>query len=74
MPSLDRSFTSFLATDTNGRLDFSLSWGRSGNPARRLRKIWSGSWAPRLAKGTSLPSAEAQLAGCMKGLAGGPLA
>ena len=33
MPSLGRSFSSFHEAGTNGRLDFNLSLGTSGNPA-----------------------------------------
>ena len=70
----DWSFNSFRAAGTNGRLDFSLSWGTSRDPASWPCKIWSGFRVPRLAKESDAPSCEAQLAGCLKGLAGGPLA
>ena len=50
MPSLDRSFNSFRAAGTNGRLVFSRSWGTSVDPASCQCKIWSGFRVPRLAK------------------------
>ena len=55
MPSLGRSFNSFHEAGTNGRLDFNLSLGTSGNPASSSRKIWSGPRVPRLAKESVAP-------------------
>ena len=36
MPSLDWLFNSLRSAGTNVRLDFSLSWGKSGNPASSM--------------------------------------
>ena len=55
MPSFDRSFNSFRASGTNGRLDFSLSGGTSGDPNSLPCKIWSESSVPRLAKESVVP-------------------
>ena len=74
MPSLDRLFNGFRAAGTNGRLNFSLFWGNSGNPASLPCIIWLGSRVPRLINEVSLPNGEAQLARYLIGLAGGPLA
>ena len=74
MPSLDRSFNSFHAAGTNGRLDFSLflgtlvtqlvdhvKYGLSPGCHAWPRRVW-------------FPCGEAQLAGCLKEFTGGPLA
>ena len=74
MPSLDRSFNSFFAALTNGRLDFSLSLV---NPVTQLVdyvKYDLGPGCHAWPRRVSLPSGEAPLAGCLKGMAGGPLA
>ena len=55
MLSLDWSFNSLRAEGTNGRPDFSVSWGTSGDPATWPNKIWSGSRVPRLAKESAAP-------------------
>ena len=74
MPNLDKSFNSFRAAGTNGRLDFTLSLG---HPVTQLvDRVKYGldpgrhAWPRRV----SLPNGEVQLPGCLKELAGGALA
>ena len=67
MSSVDRSFSSFRAAGTNGRLDFNLSWAHLVIQLVDREKF--GSRVPRLAR-VSHPGGETQLAG----FTGGPLA
>ena len=69
MLGLDWSFNSFRAAGTNGRLDCSLSWGLSSDPASQQSKIWSGTTFSPLTRRVSPPSGKAQLARCLKELA-----
>ena len=55
MPNLARLSKRFRAADTNGRLDFSLTWRVSEDPLKRPYKIWSGSRDPRWAKESIAP-------------------
>ena len=47
MPSPARLFNRFRVTDTNRRLDLSLSWQASEDPFKRTCNIWSESRDPR---------------------------
>ena len=47
MPSPAKLFNRFRAADTNGRLDFCLSWRASEDPLKKPCSIWSGSRDPR---------------------------
>ena len=71
-PSLDRSFNSFGAAGTNGCLDFS----PGAHPVTQLVdrvKYGLGTECHAWPRKVSLSSGEAQLAGCLKKLAGSPL-
>ena len=74
MPSLDRPFDSFRAAGTNGRLDFSLSWDKSCNPASYREKYGLGPGCHAWPRRVLLLSGEAQLTGYLKRLTGGLLA
>ena len=74
MPSLDRSFHSFRAAGTNGRLDFNLSLGTSVTQVVDRVKYGLGPGCHAWPREVSLPSGKAQLAGYLKGLAGSALA
>ena len=66
MPSVGKSFDSFRAAGTNGRLDFSLSWGISGDPASGPGKIWSR--VPHFAKESVAPKRQSSSGWMLEGI------